>query len=112
MVNVVFNNISKNKEVNMPGGDRTGPMGQGPMTGRAMGDCRGNDYPGRGFGMGFQRGPGFSRGRRLRFRGGFGPNYDDINPDVSEKTLIENEIRILKDQLAALEDRLDKGEDK
>jgi len=49
----------------MPGGDRTGPMGMGPMTGRAAGYCSGsgmsgytNPVPGRGFGMGFGRGYG------------------------------------------------------
>jgi len=30
----------------MPGGDRTGPMGMGPMTGRAAGFCAGYDAPG------------------------------------------------------------------
>jgi hypothetical protein len=119
MGNVAFNNIKK--EVIMPGGDRTGPSGEGPITGRGMGYCRGNDYPGtkssqwnpgRGFGRGFQRGPGFGRGRGFRFRGGIGNYYDDIGPDVSDKTLIENEIRILKDQLAALEDRLSKSKEK
>ncbi len=55
----------------MPGGDRTGPMGAGPMTGRGAGICAGYDVPGdmnpafgRGFGGG--RGRGFGRG----FRGG------------------------------------------
>lgn len=105
----------------MPGGDRTGPMGQGPVTGRGMGFCRGNDIPGyrsfqwtpgRGFGRGFRRGPAYGRGGGLRFRGGFGQYFDDISPDVSEETLIENEIRVLKDQLAALEDRLSKGKEK
>ena len=105
----------------MPGGDRTGPSGQGSITGRGMGYCRDNDYPGYrssqgnqvgGFRRGFQRGPGFGRGRGLRLRGGFGNYYVDINPDVSEKTLIENEIRILKDQLATLEGRLSKSEEK
>ena len=44
----------------MPGGDRTGPMGMGPMTGRAAGFCAGygapgyaNAIPGQGFGRGF-----------------------------------------------------------
>ncbi len=44
----------------MPGGDRTGPMGRGPMTGRGAGLCAGynapgyaNPIPGRGFGRGF-----------------------------------------------------------
>ncbi|MEW5692916.1 MAG: DUF5320 domain-containing protein [Candidatus Hydrogenedentota bacterium] len=55
----------------MPGGDGTGPMGFGPMTGRAAGYCAGypvpgymNPVPARGWGFGF----GFGR----RFRGGFG----------------------------------------
>ena len=54
----------------MPGGDRTGPMGMGPMTGRAAGYCAGYDVPGymnavpgRGFGLG--RG-GWGRGYRWR----------------------------------------------
>ena len=51
----------------MPRGDRTGPAGMGPMTGRAAGYCAGYNVPGymnpvgRRFGMGF--GPGFGRGR-------------------------------------------------
>ena len=54
----------------MPGGDRTGPMGFGPMSGRAAGYCAGYPVPGyanpvlgRGFGMGFGRG----RGRGMGF---------------------------------------------
>ena len=50
----------------MPRGDGTGPLGMGPMTGRAAGFCAGypvpgsmNPIPGRGFGMGFGRGLGF-----------------------------------------------------
>ena len=31
----------------MPAGDRTGPEGLGPMTGRAVGYCSGSDRPGR-----------------------------------------------------------------
>ena len=57
----------------MPRGDRTGPWGLGPMTGRAAGYCA--DYPvpgylnpiprygrGRGRGFGRGRGRGFARG--------------------------------------------------
>ncbi len=43
----------------MPLGDRTGPMGQGPMTGRRMGSCTGYNatgYSNCGFGRGFGRG--------------------------------------------------------
>ena len=52
----------------MPGGDQTGPMGSGPMTGRAAGYCAGygvpgymNPLPGRGF---WGRGRGFRGGGR------------------------------------------------
>jgi len=57
----------------MPGGDRTGPAGMGPMTGRAAGYCAGYSVPGymnpiggRGIG-GFGRGLGGGWGRRNRF---------------------------------------------
>ncbi len=68
----------------MPGGDRTGPAGYGPRTGRAAGFCAGFDSPGfmnpgfggRGRGMGFGRGwrrgtggAGYGWGRG----GGYGP---------------------------------------
>lgn len=57
----------------MPGGDRTGPMGQGPVTGRGSGYCRGFNSPGvtRGFGWGIGRDNRFSFGRG--FRRGFHP---------------------------------------
>ncbi len=58
----------------MPGGDRTGPMGQGPMTGRRAGFCAGydvpgyaNPIPGRGWGAGWGRG-GWGAGRGYRWR--------------------------------------------
>ncbi|MBN2378130.1 MAG: DUF5320 domain-containing protein [Sedimentisphaerales bacterium] len=60
----------------MPGGDRTGPAGMGPMTGRAAGYCTGNQVPGfanpvAGRGYGFAgRGYGFGGGGRGR--GGMG----------------------------------------
>jgi hypothetical protein len=60
--NMEFRN--ERKEVTeMPAGDGTGPMGMGPMTGRAAGFCAGYDFPGyanpvpgRGLGWGFGRG--------------------------------------------------------
>ena len=64
----------------MPGGDRTGPMGMGPMTGRQAGYCTGGTVPGfasapggagrafgRGFGGGFGGGGRGRRGRRNQF---------------------------------------------
>ncbi|OGV73307.1 MAG: hypothetical protein A3K19_14535 [Lentisphaerae bacterium RIFOXYB12_FULL_65_16] len=59
----------------MPAGDGTGPMGMGPMSGRAAGVCAGFGVPGymnpvggRGFGMGFGPATGLRAGRG----GGFG----------------------------------------
>lgn len=48
----------------MPANNGTGPMGQGPKTGRGLGKCSGNktadvvNYPGRGTGRGMGRGRG------------------------------------------------------
>lgn len=56
----------------MPFGDQTGPLGQGPMTGRGKGYCKGNAAPGgfnRAPGLGMGRGAGAGRGRQNRFRG-------------------------------------------
>ena len=54
----------------MPGGDRTGPMGLGPMTGRAAGFCAG--YPAPGY-MSPVSGRGFWGGA----------SYDNIAPVYS-----------------------------
>ncbi|MDF2952781.1 MAG: hypothetical protein OD816_000026 [Thermodesulfobacterium sp.] len=51
----------------MPWGDRTGPLGLGPRTGRGLGFCSGFYSPG------FTKGPGFSWGWRWwGFGTGFG----------------------------------------
>ena len=56
----------------MPRGNRTGPMGMGPMTGRGAGYCAGYPVPGYmnpagGFGRGFGVSPGGGgRGRGYR----------------------------------------------
>jgi hypothetical protein len=67
----------------MPFGDRTGPRGMGPMTGRGAGYCTGFRWPGfanlipgsarGGFGLGFRTWYGGRRGSWGRGRGrGFG----------------------------------------
>ncbi len=56
----------------MPRGDRTGPLGMGPMTGWSRGFCSGNRAVGFG-GSGFGRGFGaFGRGRGMGPGRGFG----------------------------------------
>lgn len=76
----------------MPGFNQKGPMGQGPMTGRRMGQCtnfgagrknqiipeniksenqHADEFPEQGFGRGFGNGMGRGQG----WRGGRGPGW-------------------------------------
>jgi hypothetical protein len=97
----------------MPGFDRTGPEGAGPMTGRQLGRCAGNTsvIPGRGYrgGRFGYRGRGFGWGRGLGFRWGNPFRYyaDDYIP-ASDETVLENEVRTLRDQLNYFEKELEK----
>ena len=69
----------------MPYGDHTGPLGEGPKTGRGLGYCSGNDRPGaevdtgRGFRRGFGRGRGMGRGmgRGKGFGKGLGRGFNN-----------------------------------
>ena len=92
----------------MPGGDRTGPLGRGPMTGRARGFCAGYDAPGyanygggrRMFygwrGGGGPYGGGRGRGRGYVFR-------EEVFPQVAPETEIES----LRAQMSALQTQMD-----
>lgn len=91
----------------MPGGDRTGPMGAGPMTGRGFGFCAGANVP--GYGVGFGRGRGFSR--RRWFGRGFGPGFGwglptNWIPGKMDKELLQEQKNILQSQLEAIEKQL------
>ena len=113
----------------MPGGDRTGPMGMGPMTGRAAGYCAGNPVPGfanapggRGFGGGRGRG---GRGRRNRFHatgltgwqraaagmsafaGGQPTAAPQAGPDAAPDVSKEQELDLLKRQAENLANALE-----
>ncbi len=85
----------------MPRGDKTGPNGNGPKTGRGLGYCAGNNNPGYYFTNNEHK-----TGRGFGYRHRFANNYLTNNDDVSEKTIIKNQINILKDKLSALEERL------
>jgi len=94
----------------MPRGDGTGPMGVGPMTGRAAGYCAGNGIPGfanpggTGFGAGMGRG---CRGFRHRYYATGVPgramaaNQRGRNADVAVEYL-DNEIEALEKTLKSL----------
>jgi len=111
----------------MPRGDRRGPNGMGPMTGRAAGFCSGSNAPGfantgavGGYGLGRGAGRGFSGGFHGAANGagygrgmgrgqgiGFQPSYAaPVYSKEAEKGYIENEVSFLKDQLKTLEGRL------
>lgn len=120
----------------MPGGDRTGPRGMGPMTGRRAGYCADSDapgyanpLPGRGYGRSWERGRGGAwgygrsgggRGWRHRFyatgRPGwarfaptYGPAWDAQPPLTKEQELVglRNEADWLKNELDAISQRIE-----
>lgn len=118
----VIGGMKKIKNVNggdkkMPGGDRTGPMGRGPMTGRRLGYCTGYNEPGyanpgydRGLGRGWGR--GFGRGYWRCGRGFWWRGYypEPYNPKVpsrkEEKIYLENMVKDLEEEIKSIKDRL------
>lgn len=103
----------------MPRGDRTGPAGMGPMTGRGFGFCAGYTAPGyasaSGPGRGMAWGCGGARGRggyglgmgRGRGRGYAGPAAYGWAP-MGEPAPVapDNRKEMLKEEMAALDERL------
>ncbi len=113
----------------MPGGDRTGPWGLGPMTGRGAGFCAGYPVPGYlnphggrgwygvgrgGFPRGGGRGRAFGGGRGWGWRAGFPgylpyapayPGYMPYAPAYREPSA-EEEKKFLQEELASLEEEL------
>jgi len=101
----------------MPGGDRTGPMGMGPLTGRRMGFCASNAQPGFASWRGF--GGGSGRGWRNRFYAtgvpgwaayaGYGvgamPEYTRPDPEWGKQNL-KDQAQALRSELDAIERRL------
>lgn len=114
----------------MPRGDRTGPDGMGPMTGRAAGYCAGYNQPGftnpvagrgRGRGLGRGYGRGFGAGYGGGWRNWFNPfgflnragathapqaAPTQLQPEMEKQTLGE-QARALQEQLDMINKRLD-----
>ena len=111
----------------MPGGDRTGPAGMGPMTGRGAGYCAGyptpgyaNPIPGRGFGgfggggWGRGRGGGGGWGRRNMFYATGLPRWQRFGPAVPfygnaypPAPSTDDELQALKSQAEYFSNALD-----
>ena len=105
-------------------GDGTGPMGQGPMTGRGAGYCAGYDGPGYANpisrrGVGFGRGgvglPRYGGGRGRGYRNwyratglpGWQRAYPPVQPTAKEeKEMIKEEKEILQEEMNALKERM------
>jgi hypothetical protein len=95
----------------MPGGDRTGPAGFGPMTGRGAGFCAGYSVPGfmnPAWGSGWGRGFG-GGGRRHRhwYYAGW-PGYTPPFPSTFSPPMTrEQELEVLKNQAEYFEQSLE-----
>jgi hypothetical protein len=101
----------------MPGGDGTGPLGRGPMTGGGFGFCAGFSHPGYtnpgiGRGLGRGGGRGFRRVFYGRGRGFFGrPYYQDtyyptVQSREEEKTYLENMVKGLEEEISSIRERI------
>jgi len=99
----------------MPRGDRTGPWGAGPMTGRGAGYCAGYSVPGYmnpvgGYGRGWGRGRGRGFGRGWG-RGRFvypqpiavQPAYQPAYQPIAQPQTSEQEIAALENYQKSLE---------
>ncbi|OQX52875.1 MAG: hypothetical protein B5M48_04475 [Candidatus Omnitrophica bacterium 4484_213] len=89
----------------MPGGNGTGPLGMGPMTGRAAGYCAGyptpgcaNPIPARDYGLGLGRAWGRGRG----FGRGFG--WYGVPYPYASNLAPQEELNILRGQAKAMEE--------
>ena len=78
----------------MPGQDRTGPSGMGPMTGRGLGPYS----RGLGFRRGFGRGFGF---RQIPIQ-----VQPQVITEADEKKILQEDLEILKQEMAEIQKRL------
>ena len=81
----------------MPTKDGTGPMGEGPLTGRGMGPCA-KDAMAKGFRRGFKRGP----------RRGLGwccPEELTLTKD-EQKKILQEEVKDLEEYKKQIEKKL------
>jgi hypothetical protein len=114
---------------NMPKGDKTGPEGLGPRSGRGLGYCTGYESPGytkgfprggrgygRGYARGFGRGFGWGRGRRYHLNPDdtYYPHQYPVYPTEpnhemnkeDEKHYLENVVQNLENELKNIKNRL------
>lgn len=100
--------------------DGRGPLGAGPMTGRAMGYCAGEvrERPYRRDARMARRRPGFARGygrcmAARPYARGYGRYYaDEFDYPMDSKESLEEEKRLLEERLNSVEEELNDLNDK
>ena len=95
----------------MPSTDGTGPMGEGPLTGRGMGRCgTGRGFARRGVGGGGGFGRGYGRGFQNRgFGGAFRGVYNNTPRTFSvaeEREILQQDAKDMELELADVKKRL------
>lgn len=92
----------------MPRGDRTGPLGLGPRTGRGAGYCAGYPVPGFMNPYGFGRGTGFGLGWGWRWVPPFYPTPSPFYAPspAQEAAFLKAQAEALKESLRRIESRL------
>lgn len=97
----------------MPGGDRTGPVGMGPMTGRGVGYCAGyrvpgyaNPMPGRGWGRGAGFGCGWGRGAGWRWADPYANAYGPGSSTQDEAEALKTQARAMQEEIDAVNARI------
>ena len=90
----------------MPGQDKTGPRGQGSMTGRGLGPCGVGTQKGLVRGRGQGLGRGFGRGMGWRCCGML-PYAEPVNlTKAEEKKILEAELKEIEIERQEIEKRL------
>ena len=103
----------------MPGGNGMGPENRGPMTGRGLGNCSGNNTQspmpyGRGMGYARGAGRGFGRGGGRGYGGGYnrgwGYRYPVVITPEEQARNLENEKNLLELRLKEVQAELEKSQ--
>ncbi len=80
----------------MPGGDRTGPLGDGPMSGRGLGYC----------GRGLRQRRGFGARRGLGYYAGYSGNRLEELSKEEKRKILEQDLKDLEQERQDVEKRL------
>ncbi len=106
----------------MPNGNRRGPLGEGPRTGRGLGLCNGNSQPGSSNTPGMGKGQGCRRGGGRGWRNWFratGKTFQQRNAtpvtepkteELSMKSQLQNRMDVLQKELEVVRKQIERIE--